>query len=144
MPFAISGAVFLISISKGLIQKKDGAQLITGGSSPEDKELKNGFFIQPTIFDQVKPEMRIGKEEIFGPVMSVFKWDDYEKMLSIANEIEYGLTAMIVTDDLKMAMDTVDLKQVMYEKIQLDAILEHHMEAGKQVALDTKNALKNL
>ena len=62
--------------------------MISGGSWREDKELKNGFFIQPTIFDQVTPEMRIGKEEIFGPVMSVFKWDDYEKMLSFANGIE--------------------------------------------------------
>ncbi len=94
--------------------EKEGAQLITGGSSPEDEELKNGFFIQPTIFDQVKPEMKIGKEEIFGPVMSVFKWDDYEKMLSVANGIEYGLTAMIVTDNLKLAMETAERVEVGY------------------------------
>ena len=94
--------------------QKEGAQLITGGSSPADEELKNGFFIQPTIFDQVKPEMRIGKEEIFGPVMSVFKWDDYEKMLSIANGIEYGLTAMIVTENLKLAMETAERVEAGY------------------------------
>ena len=94
--------------------EKEGAQLITGGSSPEDEELKNGFFIQPTIFDQVKPEMKIGKEEIFGPVMSVFKWDDYEKMLSVANGIEYGLTAMIVTDNLKLAMETAERVEAGY------------------------------
>ena len=58
--------------------------------------------------------MKIGKEEIFGPVMSVIKWDDYEKMLSVANGIEYGLTAMIVTDNLKLAMDTAERKQFMY------------------------------
>ena len=86
--------------------KKEGAQLVTGGSSPKEEELKNGFFIQPTIFDRVKPEMRIGKEEIFGPVMSVFEWNDFETMLSTVNGVEYGLTAMIVTVYLKMAMET--------------------------------------
>ena len=92
----------------------EGAQLITGGSSPDDEELKNGFFIQPTIFDQVTTEMRIGKEEIFGPVMSVFIWDDYEKMLSLANGIEYGLTAMIVTENLKLAMETAERVEAGY------------------------------
>ena len=45
-------------------------------------------------------DMKIGKEEIFGPVMSVIEWDDYESMISLANGIEYGLTAMIMTDNL--------------------------------------------
>ena len=94
--------------------QNEGAQLITGGSSPKDEELKDGFFIQPTIFDQVTPEMRVGSEEIFGPVMSVFKWDDYEKMLSIANGIEYGLTTMIVTDNLKQAMETAERVEAGY------------------------------
>ena len=94
--------------------KREGAQLVTGGSSPKDEELKNGFFIQPTIFDRVKPEMRIGKEEIFGPVMSVFEWNDFEAMLSMVNGVEYGLTAMIVTDNLKMAMETADRVEAGY------------------------------
>ena len=80
--------------------------MVTGGGTPDDEELKKGFFIQPTIFDQVTPEMKIGKEEVFGPVMSVMEWNDYEAMLSIANGLEYGLTTMIVTDNLKMAMET--------------------------------------
>ena len=88
--------------------------MVTGGSAPKDEELKNGFFIQPTIFDRVKPEMRIGKEEIFGPVMSVFEWNDFEAMLSMVNGVEYGLTAMIVTDNLKMAMETADRVEAGY------------------------------
>ena len=52
--------------------------------------------------------MRIGKEEIFGPVMAVFKWDDYENMLSMVNGLEYGLTSMIITENLKLAMETSD------------------------------------
>ena len=88
--------------------------MVTGGGTPDDEELKYGFFIQPTIFDQVTPEMKIGKEEIFGPVMSVTEWNDYESMLSIANGLEYGLTTMIVTDNLKMAMETAERVEAGY------------------------------
>jgi len=94
--------------------KKKEANLVTGGGTPDDEELKYGFFIQPTIFDQVTPEMKIGKEEIFGPVMSVMEWNDYEAMLSIANGLEYGLTTMIVTDNLKMALETAERVEAGY------------------------------
>lgn len=59
-------------------------------------------------------DMKIGKEEIFGPVMSVIEWDDYESMISLANGIEYGLTAMIVTDNLKLAMETAERVEAGY------------------------------
>ncbi len=59
-------------------------------------------------------DMKIGKEEIFGPVMSVIEWDDYESMISLANGIEYGLTAMIVTDNLKIAMETAERVEAGY------------------------------
>ena len=52
--------------------------------------------------------MRIGREEIFGPVMSVMIWDDYEEMLRKVNGVEYGLTAAIVTNDLAKAMETAE------------------------------------
>jgi betaine-aldehyde dehydrogenase len=52
--------------------------------------------------------MRIGREEIFGPVMSVMVWDDYEDMLANANRLEYGLTAAIMTNDLSLAMETAE------------------------------------
>ena len=93
--------------------ENEGAKMITGGKNSSD-ELKNGFFINPTIFDQVNPDMRIGKEEIFGPVMAVFKWDDYENMLSMVNGLEYGLTSMIVTENLKLAMETSDRVEAGY------------------------------
>lgn len=88
--------------------KKQGANLLTGGGKPKDPELSDGLFIAPTIFDNVTPQMRIGHEEIFGPVMSVFSWDSYEDMIQIANGIEYGLTAAIVTNDLAKAMETAE------------------------------------
>lgn len=86
--------------------KSEGASLVTGGGQPSDGKLHNGFFIAPTVFDAVKPTMRIAREEIFGPVMSVFQWDDYEQLLKQANELEYGLTAAIVTNNLAQAMET--------------------------------------
>ena len=88
--------------------KSEGARLLTGGGPPNDDTLKDGFFISPTIFDRVTPTMRIAREEIFGPVMSVMSWDDHEDMLSQANALVYGLTAAIVTNDLAKAMETAD------------------------------------
>jgi len=85
---------------------EEGAELLTGGHRPGRKELDRGFYVEPTVFDRVQPDMRIAKEEIFGPVMSVLTWRDYETMLEEANGIIYGLTAAIVTNDLKLAMET--------------------------------------
>lgn len=88
--------------------KEEGAQLLTGGRKPRDPALSDGLFIAPTVFDQVTPAMRIGREEIFGPVMSVMTWDNYEDMLAKVNGLEYGLTAAIVTNDLSRAMETAE------------------------------------
>jgi betaine-aldehyde dehydrogenase len=94
----------------GLIEsgKAEGAALMTGGGKLKSAALERGFFIAPTVFDKVTPAMRIAREEIFGPVMSVFGWSDFEDMLAKANGVEYGLTAAIVTNDLAKAMETAD------------------------------------
>lgn len=94
--------------------KAEGTKLVTGGGQPDDRQLKNGFFIAPTIFDNVSPKAKIAREEIFGPVMSVFAWDDYETMLAQCNELEYGLTAAIVTNSLSQAMETADRVEAGY------------------------------
>jgi betaine-aldehyde dehydrogenase len=88
--------------------RQDGAALVTGGGAPADPALAGGFFLLPTIFDDVTPDMRIAREEIFGPVMSVMPWDDEADMLEVANGVEYGLTAAIVTNDLARAMETAE------------------------------------
>jgi betaine-aldehyde dehydrogenase len=94
--------------------KAEGAQLLTGGGRPADPALAPGLFIAPTVFDNVTPEMRIGREEIFGPVMSVMVWSDYEDMLGQVNGVEYGLTAAIVTNDLAHAMETAERVEAGY------------------------------
>jgi betaine-aldehyde dehydrogenase len=86
----------------------EGAKLLTGGGKPSDPDLAAGLFVAPTVFDQVTPAMRIGREEIFGPVMSIMPWGDYEDMLAKVNGVEYGLTAAIVTNDLARAMESAE------------------------------------
>lgn len=94
--------------------KAEGAKLLTGGGKPADPSLAAGLFIAPTVFDDVTPAMRIGREEIFGPVMSVMPWDDYEDMIAKVNGVEYGLTAAIVTNDLAKAMETAERVEAGY------------------------------
>ncbi len=83
--------------------KSEGARLICGGGAPEDAHLADGFFIEPTIFADVTQDMRIAREEIFGPVQSIFKWHDEEEMLAQVNSLDYGLTCAIFTGDLTTA-----------------------------------------
>jgi betaine-aldehyde dehydrogenase len=83
--------------------KKDGARLVSGGGRPADPALAKGLYIEPTVFADVTPAMRIFKEEIFGPVVGVVKWRDEAAMLDQVNSVEYGLTASIWTNDLTTA-----------------------------------------
>ena len=86
--------------------KQEGARLIYGGGRPDDPALANGFFIEPTVFADVQPTMRIAREEIFGPVLVGLQWTDEAKMLEQVNAVEYGLTASIWTNDLSTAHRT--------------------------------------
>ncbi len=83
--------------------KSEGARLVTGGGRPSDPALAKGLYIEPTVFAEVKPSMRIFKEEIFGPVVGVVKWSDEAAMFEQVNSVEYGLTASIWTNDLTTA-----------------------------------------
>jgi alpha-ketoglutaric semialdehyde dehydrogenase len=83
--------------------KKDGARLVIGGKRLS--RLPRGFFIEPTIFDHVKPHNRIAREEIFGPVLSILRAKDYEQALEFANTSEYGLTSSIYTNDANKIFD---------------------------------------
>lgn len=82
------------------IGKKEGARLVTGGKAFNLEEYSKGFFIKPTIFADVKPEMRIAREEIFGPVVSVIKAGDLEEAIRIVNGVSYGLSSSIYTRDV--------------------------------------------
>ncbi len=107
--------------------KKDGARLLHGGSRPSDPALAKGFFIEPTVFADVKPSMRIAREEIFGPVLSVFKWNDEAEMLAEVNAVEYGLTASIWTNDLSTAHRTAAAVQAGF--VWINEVSKHFLGA---------------
>jgi aldehyde dehydrogenase (NAD+) len=79
--------------------KKEGAKLLTGGKRHGDR----GYFIEPTVFDGVTDEMKIAKEEIFGPVMNVLKFKDVDEVLRRGNQTFYGLAAAVWTNDIRKA-----------------------------------------
>ncbi|WP_395109694.1 aldehyde dehydrogenase family protein [Actinomadura sp. SCN-SB] len=87
--------------------EREGATLVRGGGRP-DGLPRGGHFIDPALFADVTSDMRIGREEIFGPVMSVFRWDDYDAMIAEANGLDLGLTASVWTNDLAIAHKTAD------------------------------------
>lgn len=76
----------------------EGARLITGGSEPPEG-LSRGYFVRPTVFSQVRPEMRIAQEEIFGPVLAIFPYEGEEDAIRIANDSAYGLAGGVWSAD---------------------------------------------
>lgn len=84
--------------------REQGAALVTGGGRPAT--LDRGYFLQPTVFSGVEPDMRIGREEIFGPVLSIMTWRDPDEAIALANGVDFGLTASVWTSDVKRAHST--------------------------------------
>lgn len=85
------------------IGRKEGAKLLCGGEPAVDGPLKKGCFYRPTIFDGVKPSMRIAREEIFGPVLSVLTCRSLEEAVGILNGVDYGLSSSLYTRDVNGA-----------------------------------------
>jgi len=90
-----------------VIGKNEGAKLVAGGSIATEGALGKGWFHQPTIFGDVTPEMRIAKEEIFGPVLSVIRAKNFDDTIRILNNTEYGLSSSIFTTDVNKAFTAI-------------------------------------
>ncbi len=90
------------------IGREDGATLVTGGSRATGEGLDKGYFVQPTVFDRVTPDMRIAREEIFGPVLSVLRVKDFEEAMQVANDSEFGLSSSIFSNDAPRIFRFVD------------------------------------
>jgi acyl-CoA reductase-like NAD-dependent aldehyde dehydrogenase len=92
-------------IEKGM---EEGATLLTGGGKPKNPELSNGFYIEPTIFENVHSGMTIGQEEIFGPVLALMKVESIEEAIDIANDVAFGLSASIFTKNIENMFEFID------------------------------------
>lgn len=92
-------------IEKG---KAEGAAILHGGKRPEHASLKDGYFVEPTIFEGVHSKMIIGQEEIFGPVLALIKVESIEEAIEVANDVEFGLSASIFTKNIGNALEFID------------------------------------
>ena len=88
------------------VGKEDGGNLVAGGKRPEGKEFEKGYWIEPTVFADMTPDMRLANEEVFGPILSVFRWNDLDEVIKIANSVEYGLTGAVWSRDISTAIST--------------------------------------
>ncbi len=84
--------------------REEQAQILTGGQRPAGAAFERGYWVEPTVIGGVQPDMRIAREEVFGPVLSVLKWRDRDEVLKIANGTDLGLTAAVWTNDVTTAM----------------------------------------
>ncbi len=100
---AINERQLLSNLKYVEVGKNEGAKLMTGGNRLEKGDYEHGFFMEPTVFIDVDPKMRIAQEEIFGPVVSIIPCDDLEDAIEIANGIEYGLSSALYTKDVNKA-----------------------------------------
>ncbi|MGI9308512.1 MAG: aldehyde dehydrogenase family protein [Gammaproteobacteria bacterium] len=114
----------------GLIQagKDEGATVIAGGERPAGKQFERGYWIQPTVFGDVTMDMRIGREEVFGPVLSVFRWSDVDQAIAMANDIDMGLTAAVWTNDVNVAMNTA--RRIESGLVWINGTGRHYMGTG--------------
>ncbi|MFA9518601.1 aldehyde dehydrogenase family protein [Halopenitus sp. H-Gu1] len=122
------------------IGKEDGATLRTGGNRLEGDEYEDGYYVEPTVFTDVEPDMRIAQEEIFGPVLAVLEVADYDEAIEVANSVQYGLSASICTNRLDHAKQFVrDIETGIVKVNQTSTGVEMQMPFGgrKQSSTET-------
>ena len=87
---------------------EEGAHLAYGGRGLTGGDYDQGYYVEPTVFTEVSPDMRIAREEIFGPVLTVFKAKDLEEAIRISNSVEFGLSSSVYTKDLARAFEYIN------------------------------------
>jgi acyl-CoA reductase-like NAD-dependent aldehyde dehydrogenase len=114
----------------GLIESgiAEGARVVTGGGRPQGPEFERGFWVQPTVFAEVTMDMRIAREEIFGPVLAVFKWREVDDAIAMANDLDLGLTAAVWTRDIRVALDTA--RKIESGLVWINGTGRHYMGTG--------------
>ena len=105
----------------------EGATVVVGGEPPEDPALADGAYLMPTVFDGVSNDMRIAREEIFGPVVSVIPFDTEEEAVRLANTTQYGLSGSVWSRDIGKALRTA--KALQTGNISVNSNSSVHIEA---------------
>jgi aldehyde dehydrogenase (NAD+) len=103
--------------------KREGARLLLGGRALEDAGRAEGCFIAPTIFDQVRPDMVIAREEIFGPVLVIIAVESFDEAVAAANDVAYGLSSSIFTKSLEHALTYMERAEVGLAHVNLMSAL---------------------
>jgi betaine-aldehyde dehydrogenase len=109
------------------IGREEGANLVLGGMAPDDPALADGAYLMPTIFDGVSNDMRIAREEIFGPVVSIIPFDDEAEAIRLANETPYGLSGSVWSRDIGKALRTA--KGIQSGVLSVNSNSSVHVEA---------------
>jgi aldehyde dehydrogenase (NAD+) len=120
---AVSEKQLLANLEYVGVAQKEGATLVTGGRRLVDGDFANGWFMEATVLTDVKPTHRIACEEVFGPVVAVIPANDFNEAMTIANGVDVGLSASIVTRDLRKAMQYT-------EKIQAGVVKVNQISTG--------------
>jgi len=137
---AVSESQLTSNLANIAAARDQGAHLACGGRRMTEGDYAHGWFMQPTVLTGVKPEMRIACEEVFGPVIAVIAADGFDHALAIANGVEYGLSASIVTRDLKKAMvyaDRIEAGVVKVNQISTGLALQAPFGGVKHSSTDT-------
>lgn len=109
---------------------RQGADVVVGGHKMSGGIYDDGYYYEPTVISKVTPDMIVAKEEIFGPVLVIIRTDSIENAIQIANDVEYGLTSSIFTDNLAYVYDYIrDIESGMVH-INHGTIIEGHMPFG--------------
>ena len=105
----------------------EGARLLYGGRAPDDPALRDGNFLLPTVFYDVRQDMRIAREEIFGPLLAILPWRDSAKLMEDVNAVDYGLTCSIWSRDINTALRTAQRVQAGY--VWINEVGKHFLGA---------------
>jgi aldehyde dehydrogenase (NAD+) len=108
-------------IEKG---KTEGAKLLIGGNRITDGDFKKGCFIEPTVFADVRPNMYLAQEEIFGPVLSIMAVENFEEAVEVANAVKFGLSSSVYTNDLQKAFTFAEKTDVGMTHVNLHTALK--------------------
>ena len=115
------------ALVKGAVEQ--GAQLVLGGGRPEGEEFERGYWFEPTVLTGTTNDMDIVQNEVFGPVLPIQPFDDFDEVISLANDSRYGLTAYVFTSDLHKAMraiEDIDFGEIYVNKIGPEQLQGFH------------------